>query len=46
MVDACLKRYGRIDILHNNVGIASLAAVELSEEDWTRSMTSTSRASS
>ena len=35
MVDACLKRYGRIDVLHNNVGIASLGGpVELSEEDW------------
>lgn len=34
-VDACLAHYGRIDILHNNVGIASLGGpVELSEQDW------------
>src|SRR6185436_16126796 len=35
LVEACLKAYGRIDILHNNVGIASLGGpVELSEADW------------
>ena len=35
MVAACLKLYGRIDVLHNNVGIASLGGpVELSEADW------------
>ncbi len=35
MVEACLSQYGRIDILHNNVGIARMGGpVELSEEDW------------
>ena len=35
MADACAERYGRIDILHNNVGIgAGGGPVELSEEDW------------
>ena len=37
MVEACLARFGRIDVLHNNVGIAVVGgAVELSEEDWDR----------
>ncbi len=37
MVAACLDAYGRIDILHNNVGIGSLGGpVELSEEEWDR----------
>ncbi len=37
MVAACLDRYGRIDVLHNNVGIAVVGgAVELAEEDWDR----------
>jgi NAD(P)-dependent dehydrogenase (short-subunit alcohol dehydrogenase family) len=36
-VDACLKEYGRIDVLHNNVGIVVMGGVvELSEEDWNR----------
>jgi NAD(P)-dependent dehydrogenase (short-subunit alcohol dehydrogenase family) len=35
MVEACLSAYGRIDVLHNNVGIARMGGpVELSEEDW------------
>jgi NAD(P)-dependent dehydrogenase (short-subunit alcohol dehydrogenase family) len=35
MVETCLSQYGRIDILHNNVGIARMGGpVELSEEDW------------
>jgi len=35
MVEACLSQYGRIDILHNNVGIARMGGpVELAEEDW------------
>ncbi len=35
MVEACLKKYGRIDILLNNVGgSAAGGAVELSEEGW------------
>jgi hypothetical protein len=41
MVDACVKAYGRIDILVNNVG-GSLpgGAAALSEEDWDRQMNS------
>ena len=36
-VDACLSAYGRIDVLHNNVGIASLGGpVELDEAEWDR----------
>jgi len=39
MVKACLKRFGRIDILVNNVGgSASGGAVELSEEGWDRQL--------
>lgn len=37
MADACADRYGRIDILHNNVGTgAGGGPVELSEENWDR----------
>lgn len=37
MVAACLDRFGRIDVLHNNVGIAVVGgAVDLAEEDWDR----------
>ena len=37
MVDACMERYGRIDILVNNVGgSAKGGPVTLSEEDWDR----------
>jgi NAD(P)-dependent dehydrogenase (short-subunit alcohol dehydrogenase family) len=37
MVEACLQRWGRIDILDNNVGIASAGGpVELSEDEWQR----------
>ncbi|MGB6433414.1 MAG: SDR family NAD(P)-dependent oxidoreductase, partial [Bradyrhizobium sp.] len=37
MVAACLKAYGRIDVLDNNVGIAELGGVvEVSEADWDR----------
>ena len=35
MADACVEKYGKIDILHNNVGIGEGGGpVELSEEDW------------
>lgn len=37
LVDACLERFGRIDVLHNNVGIVELGGVvEASEESWDR----------
>src|ERR1700761_8173643 len=37
MVAACLKAYGRIDVLDNNVGIASLGnVVNVAEEEWDR----------
>ena len=35
MVDAAMERYGRLDILDNNVGISRRGTVvEVSEEDW------------
>jgi NAD(P)-dependent dehydrogenase (short-subunit alcohol dehydrogenase family) len=37
MADTCVRTYGKIDILHNNVGIGEGGGpVELSEEDWDR----------
>ena len=37
MVAACLKAYGRIDVLDNNVGIAEMGdVVEVSEAEWDR----------
>lgn len=37
MVDACVKAYGRIDILHNNVGVSSVGGLlDLPEETWHR----------
>src|SRR4029434_2451302 len=37
MVAACLKIYGRIDVLDNNVGIAEMGSVvEVSESEWDR----------
>ena len=37
MVAACVERYGRVDVLHNNVGIGALGGpVDLNEEDWDR----------
>jgi NAD(P)-dependent dehydrogenase (short-subunit alcohol dehydrogenase family) len=39
MVDRCIETYGRIDILHNNVGIVVVGGpVEISEETWDRVM--------
>ena len=39
MVQACLREYGRIDLLDNNVGIAEVGGVvELAEEAWDRVM--------
>lgn len=39
MVLACEERFGRIDVLVNNVGIAALGGpVEQSEDDWDRVM--------
>ena len=35
MVAACLKAYGRIDVLDNNVGIAEMGSVvEVNEASW------------
>ena len=37
MVAGCIKTFGRLDILHNNVGIAETGGpVEASEESWNR----------
>jgi NAD(P)-dependent dehydrogenase (short-subunit alcohol dehydrogenase family) len=38
MVEACLERYGRLDILHNNVGIGrgDSGPTHISEENWDR----------
>ena len=39
MIEKCIQTFGRIDILHNNVGITTPGgAVEISEEDWDRVM--------
>ena len=39
MVARCLELYGRIDVLHNNVGIVEVGGpVEASEESWDRVM--------
>jgi NAD(P)-dependent dehydrogenase (short-subunit alcohol dehydrogenase family) len=37
MVDACVAKWGRIDVLDNNVGIGSTGGpVELGEDEWDR----------
>jgi len=37
--EECMKAYGRIDVLDNNVGIAAVGGVvEVSEEEWDRVM--------
>jgi NAD(P)-dependent dehydrogenase (short-subunit alcohol dehydrogenase family) len=39
LVETCVQTYGRVDVLHNNVGIVATGGpVELSEADWDRSM--------
>ena len=39
MVEKCVQTFGRVDILHNNVGIEIPGgAVETSEEDWDKTM--------
>ncbi|PSC05356.1 3-oxoacyl-ACP reductase [Alsobacter soli] len=35
VVDAVVARHGRVDVLHNNVGLPKMGGpIELSEEDW------------
>jgi len=35
MVEKCIEVYGRVDILHNNVGIVEVGGpIEISEENW------------
>ena len=39
MVEKCIETYGRIDILHNNVGIVEVGGpVEITEENWDKLM--------
>ena len=37
MIESCLGRFGRLDLLHNNVGVAiAHGLLETSEEEWDR----------
>jgi NAD(P)-dependent dehydrogenase (short-subunit alcohol dehydrogenase family) len=37
LVGACVERFGRVDVLQNNVGVVVMGGLaELSEEDWDR----------
>jgi NAD(P)-dependent dehydrogenase (short-subunit alcohol dehydrogenase family) len=37
MAETCVQRWGRIDVLHNNVGIGAIGgAVDLAEAEWDR----------
>ena len=39
LVQAVMKRFGRIDILHNNVGYATMGGpIELSEDEWRKTI--------
>jgi NAD(P)-dependent dehydrogenase (short-subunit alcohol dehydrogenase family) len=39
MITAAQERYGRLDVLHNNVGIATLGSIQqLSEAEWDRTL--------
>ncbi len=39
MVDECIRAYGRVDVLHNNVGIEIPGGIEdTSEDDWDRTL--------
>ena len=39
IVEKCIQTYGKVDILHNNVGIEISGGMdEMSEEDWDRTM--------
>ena len=39
MVEECIRAYGRLDVLHNNVGIEIPGGIrEISEDDWDRTL--------
>jgi NAD(P)-dependent dehydrogenase (short-subunit alcohol dehydrogenase family) len=39
MVSAAIERYGRLDVLHNNVGIGSVQGIrDITEGEWDRTM--------